>query len=117
MELYTLFPGERLALQCLEHQEETQHEEEEEVQAGEKEEKDEEQEQEQEETQEEVRWTKQGVPLGDGERVRLREGRLEIEAVEVADAGLYRCFSFRGPHGRNHTAFFAVNVTGMYTWV
>ncbi|XP_063066115.1 fibroblast growth factor receptor 1b isoform X2 [Engraulis encrasicolus] len=111
MELYTLFPGERLALQCLEHLEETQHEEEEEVQAGEKEEKDEEQEQEQEETQEEVRWTKQGVPLGDGERVRLREGQLEIEAVEVADAGLYRCFSFRGPRGRNHTAFFAVNVT------
>ncbi|XP_041914989.1 fibroblast growth factor receptor 1b isoform X4 [Alosa sapidissima] len=75
MELYTLFPGERLVLACFEPAE----------------------------AQQEVRWTKQGVPVA-------REGRvLEIEAAEPADSGLYGCFS-HGPRG-NHSAYFAVNIT------
>ncbi|XP_076140675.1 fibroblast growth factor receptor 1b isoform X2 [Alosa pseudoharengus] len=75
MELYTLFPGERLVLACFELAE----------------------------AQQEVRWTKQGVPVA-------REGRvLEIEAAEPADSGLYGCFS-HGPRG-NHSAYFAVNIT------
>ncbi|KAL2099721.1 hypothetical protein ACEWY4_004115 [Coilia grayii] len=82
MELYTLFPGERLALLCLER----------------------------EEAQREVRWTKQGVPVASGDRALLRDGRLEIKAVEQADSGVYACFSHGGPQG-NHSAFFAVNVT------
>lgn len=81
-ELYTLFPGERLALMCLGPVEAPQ----------------------------EVRWTKQGVPVTAGGHVLIRDGRLEIEAADLTDSGLYGC-SNHGPPG-NHSAFFSVNVTG-----
>ncbi|XP_058245054.1 fibroblast growth factor receptor 1-A isoform X5 [Hemibagrus wyckioides] len=57
----------------------------------------------------EVSWTKDQVSLADGEHTRLRNGQLEIEGVELADSGLYGCFS-RSPLG-NHTEYFNVNVT------
>lgn len=82
MEPYMLFLGERLVLPCLGH----------------------------EEAQQEVRWTKQGAPLASGDRMLLRAGQLEIEAVVQADSGLYSCFIL-GPLA-NHSAFFHVNVTG-----
>ncbi|XP_031433437.1 fibroblast growth factor receptor 1b isoform X3 [Clupea harengus] len=81
MEPYMLFLGERLVLPCLGH----------------------------EEAQQEVRWTKQGAPLASGDRMLLRAGQLEIEAVVQADSGLYSCFIL-GPLA-NHSAFFHVNVT------
>lgn len=57
----------------------------------------------------EVSWTKDQVSLTDGEHTRLRNGQLEIEGVELADSGLYGCFS-RSPLW-NHTEYFNVNVT------
>uniref|UniRef100_A0A671T9F5 Fibroblast growth factor receptor n=1 Tax=Sinocyclocheilus anshuiensis TaxID=1608454 RepID=A0A671T9F5_9TELE len=59
----------------------------------------------------EVTWTKDHVPLVDGEHTRLRNHQMEIERVEPADSGLYACFA-QGPNS-NHTDFFNVNVTAM----
>ncbi|XP_073723655.1 fibroblast growth factor receptor 1-A isoform X1 [Misgurnus anguillicaudatus] len=56
-----------------------------------------------------VTWTKDFIPLADGEHTRLRNNQLEIEAVELADSGLYACFA-QGPNS-NHTDYFNVNVT------
>lgn len=87
-EVYTLYPGERLELHC-EPKEETKV----------------------------VSWTKDGVPVLDGEHVHLRktenlqDGQLEIEGVEPADSGLYSCFA-SGPYG-NQSSYFFVNITGM----
>ncbi|XP_077079793.1 fibroblast growth factor receptor 1-A-like isoform X2 [Siphateles boraxobius] len=61
-----------------------------------------------EETQE-VTWTKDHVPLVDGEHTRLRSNQMEIETVEPADSGLYACFA-QGPNC-NDTEYFNVNVT------
>ncbi|XP_062855381.1 fibroblast growth factor receptor 1-A [Trichomycterus rosablanca] len=60
-----------------------------------------------------VSWTKDQVPLVNGEHTRLRNDQLEIEGVEVADSGLYGCFA-RSPAG-NHTEYFNVNVNSTYT--
>uniref|UniRef100_A0A8C2GHZ5 Fibroblast growth factor receptor n=1 Tax=Cyprinus carpio TaxID=7962 RepID=A0A8C2GHZ5_CYPCA len=57
----------------------------------------------------EVTWTKDLVPLVDGEHIRLRNHQIEIETVEPADSGLYACFA-QGPNS-NHTDYFNVNVT------
>ncbi|XP_026058469.1 fibroblast growth factor receptor 1-A-like isoform X2 [Carassius auratus] len=78
--LYTLYPGDKLELSC----------------------------QAVEEIQE-VTWTKDHVPLVDGERTRLRNHQMEIETVEPADSGLYACFA-QGPNS-NHTDYFNINVT------
>ncbi|XP_052459659.1 fibroblast growth factor receptor 1-A isoform X1 [Carassius gibelio] len=78
--LYTLYPGDRLELSC----------------------------QAIEEIQE-VTWTKDHVPLADGEHTRLRNHQMEIETVEPADSGLYACFA-QGPNS-NHTDYFNINVT------
>lgn len=52
-----------------------------------------------------VNWTKDHVTVVDGEHTRIRNGRLEIEAVELADSGLYACTTLG-----NHSVYF--NVTG-----
>ncbi|XP_061117864.1 fibroblast growth factor receptor 1-A isoform X2 [Conger conger] len=84
-EVYTFYPGDRLELHC-----------------------------EPKETKV-VSWTKDGVPVLDGEHVHLRktenlqDGQLEIEGVEPADSGLYACFA-SGPYG-NHSSYFFVNIT------
>lgn len=85
MELYTLFPGERLVLQCL-AQDETPI-----VGLG-------------------VIWNRDHAALLNGDRMRVNGGQLEIGSVEPADSGLYSCTvqSFLG----NHSAYFIVNVTG-----
>ncbi|XP_066501028.1 fibroblast growth factor receptor 1-A isoform X1 [Hoplias malabaricus] len=57
----------------------------------------------------EVSWTKDQVPIVNGEHTHLRNGALEIEGVEPADSGLYACLA-HGPMG-NHTELFNVNVT------
>ncbi|XP_051950894.1 fibroblast growth factor receptor 1-A isoform X3 [Xyrauchen texanus] len=77
---FTLYPGEKLELIC-KGKEETQ----------------------------EVTWTKDYVPLVDGEHTQLRNDHLEIETVEPADSGVYACFA-QGPNS-NHTNYFNVNVT------
>ncbi|XP_067251560.1 fibroblast growth factor receptor 1-A-like, partial [Chanodichthys erythropterus] len=77
---FTLYPGDKLELICKD-KEETQ----------------------------EVTWTKDHVPLVDGEHTRLRNDQMEIESVEPADSGLYACFA-QGPNS-NHTDYFNVNVT------
>uniref|UniRef100_A0A671TDK3 Fibroblast growth factor receptor n=1 Tax=Sinocyclocheilus anshuiensis TaxID=1608454 RepID=A0A671TDK3_9TELE len=77
---YTLYPGDKLELSCKGIEE---------IQ--------------------EVTWTKDHVPLVDGEHTRLRNHQMEIERVEPADSGLYACFA-QGPNS-NHTDFFNVNVT------
>ncbi|XP_051963969.1 fibroblast growth factor receptor 1-A-like isoform X1 [Xyrauchen texanus] len=77
---FTLYPGEKLELSC-KCKEETQ----------------------------EVTWTKDNVPLVDGEHTHLRNDQLEIETVEPADSGLYACFA-QGPNS-NHTDYFNINVT------
>ncbi|XP_016371199.1 fibroblast growth factor receptor 1-A isoform X4 [Sinocyclocheilus rhinocerous] len=77
---YTLYPGDKLELSC-KSIEETQ----------------------------EVTWTKDHVPLVDGEHTRLHNHQMEIEAVEPADSGLYACFA-QGPNS-NHTDYFSVNIT------
>ncbi|XP_035234699.1 fibroblast growth factor receptor 1-A isoform X2 [Anguilla anguilla] len=85
-DVYTLYPGDQLELLC-EHKEETKV----------------------------VSWTKDGVPVLDGEHVHLREteslqdGQLEIEGVESADSGLYACFA-SGPYG-NLSSYFFINIT------
>ncbi|KAK2898982.1 hypothetical protein Q8A67_010400 [Cirrhinus molitorella] len=77
---YTLYPGDKLELSC-KGKEETQ----------------------------EVTWTKDNVPLVDGEHTHLRNHQIEIETVELSDSGLYACFA-QGPNS-NHTEYFNVNVT------
>ncbi|XP_051965298.1 fibroblast growth factor receptor 1-A-like [Xyrauchen texanus] len=77
---FTLYPGEKLELSC-KCKEETQ----------------------------EVTWTKDNVPLVDGEHTHLRNDQLEIETVEPADSGLYACFA-QGPNS-NPTDYFNINVT------
>ena len=52
-----------------------------------------------------VNWTKDQVTVVDGEHTRIRNGQMEIEAVELTDSGLYACTTFG-----NHSVFF--NVTG-----
>lgn len=52
-----------------------------------------------------VNWTKDHVAVVDGEHTRIRNGQLEIEAVELTDSGLYACTTFG-----NHSLYF--NVTG-----
>lgn len=52
-----------------------------------------------------VNWTKDHVTVVDGEHTRIRNGQMEIEAVELTDSGLYACTTFG-----NHSVFF--NVTG-----
>lgn len=85
MELYTLFPGERLVLQCL-AQDETPI-----VGLG-------------------VIWTRDHAALLNGDHMWVNEGQLEIGSVKPTDSGLYSCTvqSFLG----NHSAYFIVNVTG-----
>lgn len=78
--VYTLYEGDKLELKCRSKEE-----------------------------LQEVSWTKDQVPLADGEHTRLRTGQLEIEGVELADSGLYGCFA-QSPAG-NHTEYFNVNVT------
>uniref|UniRef100_UPI003AAF4920 fibroblast growth factor receptor 1-A isoform X4 n=1 Tax=Centroberyx gerrardi TaxID=166262 RepID=UPI003AAF4920 len=52
-----------------------------------------------------VNWTKDHVVVVDGEHTHIRNGQLEIEAVELVDSGLYACTTFG-----NHSVYF--NVTG-----
>lgn len=75
-ELFTLYPGKRLDLSC--SPKDSAHT---------------------------VNWTKDHVPVVDGEHTRIRYGQLEIEAVEPTDSGLYACTTFG-----NHSVYF--NVTG-----
>uniref|UniRef100_A0A8C1A6W0 Fibroblast growth factor receptor n=1 Tax=Cyprinus carpio carpio TaxID=630221 RepID=A0A8C1A6W0_CYPCA len=77
---YTLYPGDKLELSCKAIEE---------IQ--------------------EVTWTKDLVPLVDGEHIRLRNHQIEIETVESADSGLYACFA-QGLNS-NHTDYFNVNIT------
>nr|AAO45659.1 fibroblast growth factor receptor 1 isoform 3 [Danio rerio] len=56
-----------------------------------------------------VTWTKDLVPLVDGEHTRLRNDQMEIEKVEPADSGLYACFA-QGLNS-NHTEYFNISVT------
>lgn len=78
--MYTLYEGEKLELECRSKDE-----------------------------PQEVSWTKDQIPLADGEHTHLRSAQLEIERVELTDSGLYGCFA-RGPAG-NHTEYFNVNIT------
>uniref|UniRef100_A0A7N6FGB0 Fibroblast growth factor receptor n=1 Tax=Anabas testudineus TaxID=64144 RepID=A0A7N6FGB0_ANATE len=52
-----------------------------------------------------VNWTKDHVAIVDGEHTRTRNGQLEIETVELTDAGLYACTTFS-----NHSMYFNVTV-------
>ncbi|KAM4745907.1 fibroblast growth factor receptor 1-A isoform 1-T1 [Anableps anableps] len=52
-----------------------------------------------------VNWTKDNVAVVDGEHTRIRNGQLEIEAVETTDSGLYVCTTFG-----NHSVYFNVTV-------
>ncbi|XP_067269035.1 fibroblast growth factor receptor 1-A-like [Pseudorasbora parva] len=79
---FTLYPGDKLELSC-KGKEETQ----------------------------EVTWTKDHVPLVDGEHTRLCNDQMEIESVEPADSGLYACFA-QGLNS-NYTDYFNVNVTDL----
>ncbi|XP_056318989.1 fibroblast growth factor receptor 1-A isoform X1 [Danio aesculapii] len=56
-----------------------------------------------------VTWTKDLVPLADGEHTRLRNDQMEIEKVEPADSGLYACFA--QDLNSNHTDYFNISVT------
>ncbi|CAN9513495.1 unnamed protein product [Ophioblennius macclurei] len=55
-----------------------------------------------------VNWTKDHVAVVDGERTHVRSGQLEIEAVELTDAGFYTCTTFG-----NHSVHFNVTVETM----
>ncbi|XP_016381375.1 fibroblast growth factor receptor 1-A-like isoform X1 [Sinocyclocheilus rhinocerous] len=85
MELYTLFPGERLVLQCL-AQDETPV-----VGLA-------------------VIWTKDHAAVLNGDHMRVNGGQLEIGSVELTDSGLYSC-TVQSLFG-NHSTYFIVNVTG-----
>uniref|UniRef100_A0AAV2MSH3 Fibroblast growth factor receptor n=1 Tax=Knipowitschia caucasica TaxID=637954 RepID=A0AAV2MSH3_KNICA len=52
-----------------------------------------------------VNWTKDHVLVVDGEHTHLRNGELEIEAVELTDSGLYTCTTFG-----NNSLYFNVTV-------
>ncbi len=86
MELYTLFPGERLGLQCL-AQDETPV-----VGLA-------------------FIWTKDCAAVLNGDHMRVNERQLEIGSVELTDSGLYSC-TVQSLFG-NHSTYFIVNVTGM----
>lgn len=86
MELYTLFPGECLVLQCL-AQDETPV-----VGLA-------------------VIWTKDHAAVLNGDHMRVNGGQLEIGSVELTDSGLYSC-TVQSLFG-NHSTYFIVNVTGM----
>ncbi|XP_036953570.1 fibroblast growth factor receptor 1-A isoform X8 [Acanthopagrus latus] len=55
-----------------------------------------------------VNWTKDQVTVVDGEHTRIRNGQMEIEAVELTDSGLYACTTFG-----NHSVFFNVTVDAL----
>ncbi|XP_029916305.1 fibroblast growth factor receptor 1-A isoform X2 [Myripristis murdjan] len=76
--LFTLYPGERLDLGCTDKDSQSH---------------------------QAYNWTKDHVPVVDGEHTRIREGRLKIETVEPADSGLYACTTFG-----NHSSYFNVTV-------
>ncbi|KAK5605769.1 Fibroblast growth factor receptor 1-A [Crenichthys baileyi] len=78
-ELFTLYPGKRLDLSC--SPKDSPHT---------------------------VNWTKDHVAVVDGEHTRIRNGQLEIEAVEPTDSGLYACTTFG-----NHSLFFNVTVDAL----
>lgn len=86
MELYTLFPGERLVLQCLAQDEIPA------VGLG-------------------VIWTKDHATVLNGDHMRVNGGQLEIGSVELTDSGLYSC-TVHSLFG-NHSDYFIINVTGM----
>lgn len=65
IELFTLYPGERLDLKCSTS-----------------------------DSTHAVNWTKDNVVVVDGEHTRIRSSQLEIESVEVTDSGLYVCTTF-----------------------
>uniref|UniRef100_A0A8C2ESR4 Fibroblast growth factor receptor n=1 Tax=Cyprinus carpio TaxID=7962 RepID=A0A8C2ESR4_CYPCA len=85
MELYTLFPGERLVLQCLAQDETTV-------------------------VGLVVIWTKDRAAVLNGDHMRVNGGQLEIGSVELTDSGLYSC-TVQSLFG-NHSTYFIVNVTG-----
>ncbi|KAA0704337.1 Fibroblast growth factor receptor 1-A [Triplophysa tibetana] len=85
MELYTLFAGEHLVLQCLAQDESPV------VGLG-------------------VIWTKDQTAVLNGDHVQVNGVQLEIGSVEPADSGLYACFRQRSLG--NHSTYFVVNVTG-----
>lgn len=81
-ELYTLYPGDRLDLDCPAK----------------------------DSLQLVVNWTKDHAALTDDEHTRIRNGQLEIEKVDPTDSGLYACTTF-GNHtvffnvsGKRHPA-------------
>ncbi|NP_001098367.1 fibroblast growth factor receptor 1 precursor [Oryzias latipes] len=52
-----------------------------------------------------VNWTKDQIAVVNGEHVRINNGQLEIETVELSDSGLYTCTTFG-----NHSLYFNVTV-------
>lgn len=86
MELYTLFTGERLVLQCMAQDESPV------VGLG-------------------VIWTKDQTAVLNGDHIQVNGVKLEIGSVELADSGLYACSRQRSLG--NHSTYFGVNVTGM----
>uniref|UniRef100_A0A668AIG1 Fibroblast growth factor receptor n=1 Tax=Myripristis murdjan TaxID=586833 RepID=A0A668AIG1_9TELE len=79
--LFTLYPGERLDLGCTDKDSQSH---------------------------QAYNWTKDHVPVVDGEHTRIREGRLKIETVEPADSGLYACTTFG-----NHSSYFNVTAVSL----
>ncbi|XP_078141429.1 fibroblast growth factor receptor 1-A isoform X2 [Centroberyx gerrardi] len=75
-EMFTLYPGDRLDLGCTAK-----------------------------DSPQAVNWTKDHVVVVDGEHTHIRNGQLEIEAVELVDSGLYACTTFG-----NHSVYFNVTV-------
>ncbi|XP_013147767.1 PREDICTED: papilin isoform X2 [Papilio polytes] len=60
----------------------------------------------------EVRWTKDGVPLLQSDRIDITESRLTITSTNINDSGLYGC------HARNayssHSSTLQITVEGLY---
>uniref|UniRef100_A0A3P9I1J8 Fibroblast growth factor receptor n=3 Tax=Oryzias latipes TaxID=8090 RepID=A0A3P9I1J8_ORYLA len=52
-----------------------------------------------------VNWTKDQIGVVNGEHIRINNGQLEIETVELSDSGLYTCTTFG-----NHSVYFNVTV-------
>uniref|UniRef100_A0A8C7ZYZ7 Fibroblast growth factor receptor n=1 Tax=Oryzias sinensis TaxID=183150 RepID=A0A8C7ZYZ7_9TELE len=52
-----------------------------------------------------VNWTKDQIAVVNGEHIRINNGQLEIETVELSDSGLYTCTTFG-----NHSVYFNVTV-------